>query len=308
VTSSCPPTASGSRRKLWLTTRSWGAAPWQQSVAAVVAALAFWSQASTDPVVGPDPSWQAGLALARLHHLRWGPEVVFTYGPLGFLQNTAYYDPIQALVASAYQPIVVAALFLGVAAHLRERHAPMTALIGAFITTGIVCTLHIGHGVGVPGLEYPELAVLAAFVWAAKPLLQEVTKHSTVSITCAALALIAGIQLLVKFNTGVAILVIALALSVLHDWRALGRHCATVSVFLLSLLIWWLLADQRLRDLFGWVQSSAAVTAGYSHAMGLPVSPDVVLVVAAIGSLCALFVLGRREIPGRFYSQVSQCS
>ena len=254
----------------WCSTTTWGAARWQQGLAAAIAAVIFWPQASVDPVVGLDPSWQAGLALARIHHLAWGPEIVFTYGPLGFLQNTAYYSFGQSLLATIYQPIVVAALFLGIAAALRQRHAPMTSLIGAFATTGIVAILHIGHGWGVPGLEYPELAVLAAFVWAAVPLLQQDPRRSTVFTTCIALGAAAGLQLLVKFNTGLAIVVIALAVSVLLDWRAVGRHCATVTAFAASTLIWWVLAGQQPGNLPAWLKSSAAMISGYSEAMAAP--------------------------------------
>ncbi len=273
----------------------------------MIAAVLFWPQSSVDAVVGLDPSWQAGLALARVHNLAWGPEIVYTYGPLGFLQNTAYYSFDQSLLATIYQPIVVAALFLGIAAALRQRHAPMTSLIGAFVTTGIIVILHIGHGWRVPGLEYPELAVLAAFAWAAVPLLQHDPKRSTVFSTCIVLGAVAGLQLLVKLNTGLAIVVIALAVSVLLDWRAVGRHCATVTAFAASTLIWWVLAGQRPGDLPAWLRSSAAVVSGYIEAMATPLPPyallalpAVVLSLAWIGALCVMFVRGRPEIPRRF--------
>ena len=196
-----------------------------------------------------------------------GTRDVATCGPLAFLQTTAYYSFDQSVLATIYQPIVVAALFLGIAAALRQRHAPMTSLVGAFVTTGIVAILHIGHG-GVPGLEYPELAVLAAFAWAAVPLLQHDPKRSTVFTTCIVLGAVAGLQLLVKFNIGLAIVAIALAVSVLLDWRAVGRHCATVTAFAASTLIWWVLAGQRPGDLPAWLRSSAAVVSGYSEAEG----------------------------------------
>ncbi|MFW3116042.1 hypothetical protein MHAE_19956, partial [Mycobacterium haemophilum DSM 44634] len=79
-------------------------------------------------------------------------------------------------------------------------HAPMTSLIGAFVTTGIAVFLHLGHGFSLMGsyaleLIYPELAVLAAFAWASVPLLQHEPKRSTVFTTCTALGAVAGFQL-----------------------------------------------------------------------------------------------------------------
>ncbi len=293
----------GQRVVRWCSTTKWGAAPWQQGLAAGVAAIIFWPQASVDAGVGLDPSWQAGLALARINNLAWGPEIVFTYGPLGFLQNTPYYSFDQSLLATIYQPIVVAALFLGIAAALRQRQPPMPSLIGAFIATGIIAILLIGRGLA-PGIMYPELAVLAAFAWGAVPLLQHDPRRSTVFTTCVVLGAVAGIQLLVKLNSGLAIVGIALAVSILLDWRAVGRHCITVSAFAGSTLISWMLAGQRPADLLAWLKSSAALVSGYSDAMAtalIPLGPEavvgIVLTVAWIATLCVMFVRGRPEIP-----------
>ena len=301
-----PAKASG-RVKRWCSTTTWGSARWQQGLVAAIAALIFWPQASADAVVGLNPSWQAGPALARIHDLAWGPEIVFSFGPLAFLQDTAYYSFDQSLLATIYEPIVVAALFLGVVAALRQRHAPMTSLIGAFVTTGIVAILHTGHGLAVPGLEYPELAVLAAFAWAAVPLLQQDPKRSTVFTTCVVLGAVAGLQLLMKLNAGVSIVVIALAVSVLLDWRAVGRHVATVTAFAASTPICWMFAGQRLGNLPAWLKSSAAMVSGYSDAMAIPLSsfavmaaPAIALSLAWLGALGVIFFRGGPETPRRF--------
>jgi len=290
----------------WCSTTTWGSARWQRGLAAAIAAVIFWPQSSVDAGVGLDPSWQAALALARIHHLAWGPEIVFTYGPLGFLQTTAYYSFDQSVLATIYQLTVVAALFLGIAAALRQRRATMTSLIGAFVTTGIIAILHIGHG-GAPGMMYPELAVLAAFAWAAVPLLQQDPRRSTVFTTCIVLGAVAGLQLLVKLNTGLVIVVIALAVSVLLGWRAVGRHCATVAAFAVSTFIWWVLAGQQPGDLPAWLKYSAAVVSGYSEEMAIPLPalglfavPAVVLSLAWIAALCVMFIRGGPEIPRSF--------
>jgi hypothetical protein len=287
----------------WCSTTTWGSSRWQRGLVAAIAAVVFWPHASADAIVGLDPSWEAGLALARAHHLAWGPEIVYTYGPLGFLQTTAYYWFDQSLLASIYQPTVVAALFLGIAAALRQRYAPMTSLIVAFVTTGIVALLYIDFWV-IPGMKYPEVVVLAAFAWAAVPLLQHDPRRSMVLTTCVVLGAVAGLELLVKLNTGVDIVAIALAVSVLLDWKAIGRHCATVTAFAASTLIWWVLDGQRLGDLPAWLRSSAAVVWGYSEGMALPLSvftvAAFVLSLAWIAALCVMSVRGRQEIPLSF--------
>jgi hypothetical protein len=37
------------------------------------------------PTVGLDPSWQLALSKAHGQYLDWGKDIIFTYGPLGYL-------------------------------------------------------------------------------------------------------------------------------------------------------------------------------------------------------------------------------
>lgn len=309
-----PVRASGQVRK-WISTTTWGAARWQRGLMAVVAGVIFWPQSSVDASIGLDPSWQAGLALARIQHIAWGRELVFTYGPLGFLRTGAYYSFDQSLLAAACQVAIIAALFLGIAAVLRLRHPPMASVVGAFVTTGILTVLSVGHGLTFrPGsameMMYPELVVLAAFAWASVPLLQQEPVRSKVFTTCLALGALAGFQLLMKFNTGFAVLAIALAVSALLDWKAVGRHCATVAAFAMSTLICWVvLAGQRPGDLPAWLRSSMAIASGYVDAMSAaPLPrwglPAILLSVGWVVALCRLFVRGGSEIPRRYLALV----
>lgn len=284
------------RVKTWYSTAGWGSACWQRCLAALVTAVLFWPQSSVDADIGVDPSWEAAVALARIHHLAWGPEIVFTYGPLAFLQNTAYYSTQQAVLATLYQVGVIAALFLGVAAALRRRYPATTSLVGAFVTTGITAILL--------GSMYPEVVVLAAFAWAGPLLLHDHLKRSTAFITSVALAAVGGFELLVKFNTGPVIAIIALAASILRDWRALGRHCATVTAFAVSIPIGWLLAGQRLGNLPVWLRYSGQIVSGYIEGQAVPIPLDavgaVLLTVAWLVVVCAMLVRGGRRIPRNY--------
>ncbi|OBI89838.1 hypothetical protein [Mycobacterium asiaticum] len=299
---------TGSERlRTWSSTTTWGSARWQRALAALVTAVIVQPQWSVDAGVGVDPSWEAVLALAPLHHLAWGRDVVFTYGPLGFLQTVSYYSYGQSVLASLYQMAVVAALFLGVCAVLRLRCAPMTSLLIAFATTAGIATLQVTHGNSL-GLMYPELAILASLAWAAVPMLQQNASQSTMFITCVAIGLVGGLQLLVKFNTGFTTLAIGLAASVLLGWKAVGRHCATVVAFGVSVVICWLLAGQQLENLFAWLKYSAAIVAGYNEAQAVPLPlyaiPALLMALLWVGALCWAFARGGTDIPRSFIGLV----
>jgi hypothetical protein len=55
----------------------------------ILAALAGWQVALMHPFVGLDASWQAALYMAAERGLGFGTQIVFTYGPLGFLNQRA---------------------------------------------------------------------------------------------------------------------------------------------------------------------------------------------------------------------------
>lgn len=66
----------------------------------VVLALLTWHVATVRPGTGIDFSWQVVLAFAAQHGLVFGRDVVFTYGPLGFLSVPLIVSP--PLTAAAF--------------------------------------------------------------------------------------------------------------------------------------------------------------------------------------------------------------
>ena len=61
-------------------------------------AMLSWpgTRATLAPTAGLDPSWQAALAMAAHHRLDFGTDIIWTYGPFGFLVSRSLYYPIPA--------------------------------------------------------------------------------------------------------------------------------------------------------------------------------------------------------------------
>ncbi|HWB69651.1 MAG TPA: hypothetical protein VG518_06705, partial [Solirubrobacterales bacterium] len=211
-----------------------------------------WPLVSILPASGPDPSWLAGLYMAHGEGLQFGKEIVFTYGPLGFLQSPVLYSEILWALAFLFQ----AALHLGVAISLlyvgrRSLPLPLAAL-------ACYCLLVIGS------LE--ASAVLIAFIWCFLALEKSRPRRASFALIAAGGAL-AAIELLVKANYGVTVLVLV-ALTVL----GLEGRRRNLPVFAVALLgtfgACWLLAGQDLSGLPAFLSHSAQMIAGYSDAMG----------------------------------------
>src|SRR6476469_3038413 len=161
----------------------------QIAVAAAVLVFA-WPIRSEPGRVGIDINWQFGLYQAAENGLRFGRDLVFTYGPLGFLSRPIpFFGP-----ASAVAFIVTAAIYLAFVSlllHVALRLFP--AWVAALVT------LAFARGIG--WLEPFETLQILAFGLGVEVLRRDqITSHRRVAILAGALA---GFAILGKLNVGV---------------------------------------------------------------------------------------------------------
>ncbi|MGA3324012.1 MAG: hypothetical protein ABSF45_06030 [Terriglobia bacterium] len=70
---------------------------------ALVFTSAFFLSGTQPPPLELDPSWHAALEYAAAHHLQFGTQIVFTFGPLGFLSTrTSLGHLLGARIAFAF--------------------------------------------------------------------------------------------------------------------------------------------------------------------------------------------------------------
>jgi hypothetical protein len=152
------PGGSGTRRRpnwqaLWARSRSvaWFALP------PLLITILGWSSLSPEPYAGLNPSWLAGLYMGTHNGLTFGRDVVFTYGPLGFLTDPQIWEPHLAELSFAYTVVTrfafAAAMF----------HAARTTFgwVGSFVATLVVVSI----GLGTFGAAELALMLIGAF-WA----------------------------------------------------------------------------------------------------------------------------------------------
>src|SRR6188472_7525 len=121
----------------------------------LIVALFTFPTFSLAPAPGLDPSWGAGLQMAAHDGLVFGREVVFTYGPLGFLSvPTLWYQDLGA-AAVAYGALVhILACTLILWAALRVFDRPLGVIVAivacSFLGPPLV-TIALLLAAGVPG-------------------------------------------------------------------------------------------------------------------------------------------------------------
>ena len=118
---------------------------------ALLAALTWQgTTAALAPQAGLDASWQAALAMATHHHLHFGTQIVWTYGPLGFLTTQQLYYPIPAILANLFQFGLATVTFWVLLSALRRHMTLLPALGVAYLAGYPIVAIWGGEEVVLP--------------------------------------------------------------------------------------------------------------------------------------------------------------
>jgi hypothetical protein len=220
-------------------------------VGGLIVALLGWRVGMNPPGVGLDASWNAGLAMGIHDGLHWGKELVWTYGPLGFLQTQLVWFTDQTVLTFLYQGLLHVIFCVALVWALGRRLPLLLACVGAFVAVTVL-----------PLLELSLLSAVIASFW----LLEEPRSDRFLNAFVIAAATFAAPAALIKLSTGPLVPVVLLI--ALIGARVGGRRIALfVGVLVVELLVLWLLAGQSLGDIPAFIHRSIQISSGYSAAM-----------------------------------------
>ena len=225
------------------------------SLTALVLTLTSWPLATLEPNVGLDPSWRSGLLMAAAQGLDFGPEAMFSFGPLGFLRaDSVYTYPWPTRLAFTYTVVVQFLLCLVALWALRRNFgsllvaAPVALVITALIFQEPIPVIVFGVLVGLLREDLParlEPAIVAG------------------------MGVLVGVQLLAKLNTGIAVAALcAIALLALAERRRRIAIAWFAGGLTIALAAGWALTGQSLSGIPEYVRGSLEVISGYSDSMG----------------------------------------
>ncbi|HEV2811813.1 MAG TPA: hypothetical protein VGW10_01070 [Solirubrobacteraceae bacterium] len=242
-----------------------------------------WRETLAVGEAGIDPSWRAGLHMAAHSDLAWGRDVIFTFGPLGFLEHPTAWFIDTSTLALAYTFLARVAL----ATVLWSIARPAFGRAGAALTVLAV----------MPFVLHPVSAlVFAAALW----LLAGERRDRDVYAFALGTGVLAGVGLLVKLNTGVLVTamgLVAVACAARSLPRQLGAYAATV---LAAVAAGWLATGQSFGDLDDYARNATEIVSGYSGAMLRTGATWHFVVVAGVLALAAYGVWDAfRDRPAR---------
>ena len=270
-----PPGASGrelipvSVRKRWRPP-----APTTKTIVGLV--VAFFVALITYPVLIPDAgweldqSWAAALHMANHDGLVFGRDLVFTYGPLGWLTAaTMFYESTGAVAIAIRFPLLVIVSFV-----LWRRVRQLCAWPFALVATVAMAWL-IGSVLLIGG-ESPLLVLFAVMA----PYFLRLLDPQALPIKQWALfayGALSAVVLLVKFDVGLYIAAWTLFM-VGADWivhrqrfgAVAGRVGLAVGGFVSALVVGWVACGQPIRSLGQWIDLSFSLLLGFNDAMAQP--------------------------------------
>ena len=235
------------------------------------------------PVTAPrdslPQSWEAVISFAAAHHLQWGRDIVYTYGPLGFLTSDFYWG-------NFFWPILLWAVALAVVLTLAtlkflERLVPIARL--GFCVVLILLTSPTGQDLTFDAVYFFAITVLGvACVPSERPGIPWLT----------ATGFVFAVMSLVKFSF---LIYCSYTLAVLFAASLLAGCWKNAAVLFggaaASLLVLWFAAGQSLSSMPRFLIHSLQLASGYSSAMSVkPYPADVHLGIPLLICVSGLVV------------------
>ncbi len=250
-------------------------------VACLLALLRFLPAEASMPVPGLDGGWGWAVSQAAALGLRFGPAIVFTYGPYGALVSLVYEPALRGMMIVG--GAVLGAAFAGGLVMLRR---PFWAL-------AVALSLAVVEARDLLLLLLPVPAIVACMGLAPRGGLAR-WQWLVLGVSAVALGLLPLTKLSLVLASAAALCVLALLV-----WRAGAKRCAVVlpCIGLASFVLAWLAIGQAAADLPAYVRNGSAIIAGYNTAMENPgVVPAQAPALLADGgaAVLALLVLGLR--------------
>jgi hypothetical protein len=219
----------------------------------IVVALVIWASRLQlpQPTARPDldPSWQQGLAVALANGMQFGPDLIFTFGPLG------------ALSLGRYQPelfwvhiLLFECLFKGL---LAWRWAEALRRWPSGLDRVVFLLFLIASAIGMDAFYFATITILAA------PHAEDPPKsRARFAVDCVLLAAIGFI----KFTYSILV-VGAVAMFTVRAWRRGRREALAVAgTYAAAVVAVWCACGQAPWNLPIFYLRSLAIAGGYSEA------------------------------------------
>ena len=243
---------------------------------------------------GLDPSWRYGLNYLNHTDQIFGRDVVFTYGPLGYLLNAVNIrsNLLQALAFRLFLHAVLTTVLLYYLLR-RQRVAPVMLFVFAY-------WIGANAGIGFTENEYEYSFVAATCLLTCLSYFEDSKAGLAADILNGFLA---ALFLFMKLTLGISamsVIAVSLLVRVIRRNSAAWKHVyATVAPYAVTIVVVKLVYLKTPGNMFLWLKRSVDITEGFSSAMSIVGSTDLLnqAIIAMAVYLCLVLYLIIRKSP-----------
>ncbi len=221
-------------------------------VLGILVALATWGLRFIPPLAGLEWSWNAALYMGLHRGIAFGSDIVFTFGPLGFLNRPFMWYGTMSAIAFVYQAALIVLLSVSLVWALRRSFNAIVAVIVAYFA--VLASLST------------DLAPVLAAIWCLIALAPESPAFVT-RIVLYGGAVLGAVQTLIVLRSGPVIWAMAVIVLLAREGRRrtlpVFAGCAAG-----TFLVLWFALGQGLSALGDYVSNGLQIVSGYSEAMG----------------------------------------
>jgi len=231
-----------------------------------------------------DPSWTIGINHAVAQGLRFGKDVIFTFGPYAAIYNKAFHPATEhlELIGSLYLAVLYVIALLGVFKRVNIVILVAMWLLLAGFTTTYDC-LFFSYGL-----------LVAIYCWKTN---QEATSGTSSNsfLQIAVISLLFtgfGLYPLIKGTLFAFYGAIAFLTMLFYAWHRQWLYLAIIPLsMILSMAIFWIYSGQNLQDLPGYYLSISSIISGYTDAMSINGNYWEIIGYAITAFLLTLYIL-----------------
>lgn len=203
--------------------------------------IATWPAWRLGIAVGLDPSWNTALVMAHVERLRFGRDIGYTYGPLGYLAVPSAFSLSSVVGAVWYAALGGACLAYATLESCARR-------FGRFLGLAAASALMLAAPLDFFAPELYSIGLILTVCLVA----QRQIRASRIAFI-AVIGAAAALQTLVKPTAG-ALATIALMAAISMPGPKLRALGAGVGAYLAGFMSFWLMEGQRLSDMPAWAR------------------------------------------------------
>src|SRR3990170_1561694 len=226
----------------------------------IILTLGIWTMPGLleSPMSGLDPSWRIGLNMAMMKNFQFGQDIVYNFGPLGYLFQPTYVDFILWAISSSFT-VIIHFLFLSTMAMLALKSSATWKQHVLLVPALLLAIFFF--------IEYKVL--LTAMILFYLIMTSQVSRMYGICLLVVS-ALLLGIASLLKYNTLlISANMIIIAMAVFIYKRQFLRLVSLLLTYSGVLLALWLLTGQKLSGLPVYLARSYEISSGYNAAMAI---------------------------------------